>query len=98
MECMPRSQIQELQLERLKSVVERVYNNVGFYRKRLDALGIKPGDIRGLDDLTKLPFTVKDDLRDNYPYGMFAVPLREVVRVRQLRDDRHSHSGRLYCK
>ena len=86
MECMPRSQIQELQLERLKSVVERVYNNVGFYRKRLDALGIKPGDIRGLDDLTKLPFTVKDDLRDNYPYGMFAVPLREVVRV-------HSSSG-----
>ena len=43
--------------------------NVGFYRKRLDALGIKPGDIRGLDDLTKLPFTVKDDLRDNYPMG-----------------------------
>lgn len=64
----------------------REYNNVGFYRKRLDALGIKPGDIRGLDDLTKLPFTVKDDLRDNYPYGMFAVPLREVVRV-------HSSSG-----
>lgn len=86
MECMPRSEMQELQLERLKSVVKRAYDNVEFYRKQLDSIGVKPSDIRSLDDLTKLPFTVKNDLRDNYPYGMFAVSMRQVVRV-------HSSSG-----
>lgn len=86
MECMPRSEVQELQLERLKSVVANVYANVRFYREKLDALKLKPEEIRSLDDLSKLPFTVKNDLRDNYPYGMFAVPLRQVVRI-------HSSSG-----
>lgn len=86
MECMPRSEVQELQLQRLRSVVARVYGNVRFYTEKLDALRLEPDDIRSLDDLPKLPFTVKNDLRDNYPYGMFAAPMKQVVRL-------HSSSG-----
>lgn len=85
-ECMPREEIEQLQLERLQATLNRVYKNVTCYRNKFKELGIVPEDIRSLADLSKLPFTSKDDLRLNYPYGMFAVPLREVVRI-------HSSSG-----
>lgn len=85
-ECMDREELRQLQLERLQSTIHRVYMNVPFYRKRFDALGIDPDDFGSLEDIRKLPFTTKDDLRDNYPYGLFAVPLREVVRI-------HASSG-----
>ena len=85
-ECMPREELQKLQLKRLQDVVERVFYNVPFYRQKLQAAGIEPGDIKSLDDLKKLPFTTKQDLRDNYPFGMFAVPMSEIVRV-------HASSG-----
>lgn len=85
-ECIDREELEQLQLERLQSTIHRVYMNVPFYRKRFDALGINPDDFERLEDIRKLPFTTKDDLRDNYPYGLFAVPLREVVRI-------HASSG-----
>jgi phenylacetate-CoA ligase len=85
-ECMDREELQQLQLERLQSTLHRVYLNVPFYRKKFDELGIDPDDFTSLNDLRKLPLTTKDDLRDNYPYGLFAVPLREVVRI-------HASSG-----
>lgn len=85
-ECMDRKELEQLQLERLESTLNRVYLNVPFYRKKFDAIGFNPDDLTSLDDLRKLPFTAKDDLRENYPYGLFAVPLREVVRV-------HASSG-----
>jgi len=85
-ECMPREEIEQLQLERLQATLNRVYRSVTCYRRKFDEAGIVPEDIRSLDDLAKLPFTSKEDLRLNYPYGMFAVPLREVVRI-------HSSSG-----
>ncbi|KAF0179862.1 MAG: phenylacetate-CoA ligase [Nitrospirae bacterium] len=80
-ECMPRDEREQLQLERLQATLFRVYMNVPFYRKTFDTLGIDPDAFRSLDDLRKLPFTTKEDLRASYPYGMFAVPLREVVRI-----------------
>jgi len=85
-ETMPREDLEQLQLERLQSTLNRVYKNVKFYRNRFDQLGIEPADIRSREDLEKVPFTSKEDLRDNYPYGMFALPLREVVRI-------HSSTG-----
>jgi phenylacetate-CoA ligase len=85
-ECMDREELEQLQLERLQATLNRVYDHVPFYRKRFDAMGISPEDITSLSDLSHLPFTTKDDLRDNYPYGLFAVPMREVVRV-------HASSG-----
>jgi phenylacetate-CoA ligase len=85
-ECMDRKELEQLQLERLESTLNRVYLNVPFYRKKFDAIGFNPDDLASLDDLRKLPFTAKSDLRENYPYGLFAVPLREVVRV-------HASSG-----
>ncbi len=85
-ECMDREELGQLQLERLESTLNRVYMNVPFYRKKFDGIGFNPEDLRSLDDLQKLPFTTKNDLRENYPYGLFAVPLREVVRV-------HASSG-----
>lgn len=85
-ECMPRQELQQLQLERLQATINRVFKNVTCYRNKFNGLGIVPEDIQSLDDLRKLPFTTKEDLRLNYPYGMFAVPLREVVRI-------HSSSG-----
>jgi len=85
-ECMDRKELEQLQLERLESTLNRVYLNVPFYRRKFDEAGFNPDDLASLDDLRKLPFTVKNDLRDNYPYGLFAVPLREVVRV-------HASSG-----
>jgi phenylacetate-CoA ligase len=80
-ECISREALRQLQLERLQAAVLRVYMNVPFYRKKFDALGIDPDSFRSLEEVSKLPFTSKDDLRVSYPYGMFAVPLREVVRV-----------------
>jgi phenylacetate-CoA ligase len=85
-ECMERDEIEQLQLERLQATLNRAYKNVTCYRNKFNELGIVPEDIRSLSDLARLPFTTKEDLRLNYPYGMFAVPLREVVRI-------HSSSG-----
>jgi len=86
MECMSRDQMHDLQSRRLKDMVVRVYHNVEFYRKKMQEMGLEPGDIHSIDDLVKLPFTTKQDLRDNYPFGLFAVPKSEVVRV-------HASSG-----
>jgi phenylacetate-CoA ligase len=80
-ECMRRDEIEQLQLERLQATLFRVYMNVPFYRKRFDKLGIDPDGVRSSEDLRRLPFTMKEDLRESYPYGFFAVPLREVVRI-----------------
>jgi phenylacetate-CoA ligase len=85
-ECMDRDELRQLQLEQLQATLSRVYMNVPFYRKKFDEIGIDPDEFRTLDDLRKLPFTLKNDLRDSYPYGLFAVPLREVVRI-------HASSG-----
>jgi phenylacetate-CoA ligase len=76
----PLGELQELQLRKLKQLVENVYNCSRFYRTRFDEAGVKPKDIKTLDDITKLPFTYKKDLRDNYPTNMFCVPLNQVVR------------------
>ncbi|MBN1929133.1 MAG: phenylacetate--CoA ligase [Chlorobiaceae bacterium] len=85
-ECMDRQRLTELQGERLRDMVERIYFNVPFYRNKLQEMGIEPGDIRSIEDLKKLPFTTKQDLRDNYPFGLFAVPQHDVVRL-------HASSG-----
>lgn len=81
MECMDREQLVKLQGQRLKETVKRVYDNVPMYRKRMDDKGIKPEDIRGVEDLKYLPFTDKPDLRDQFPYGLFAVPKHDIVRI-----------------
>ncbi len=85
-ECISRDELEQLQLERLQATINRVHKNVSHYRKKFKELDIIPEDIQTLSDLTKLPLTTKEDLTLNYPYGMFAVPLREVVRI-------HSSSG-----
>ncbi len=85
-ECMDRAELEQVQLERLQATLSRVYMNVPFYRKKFDELGIDPDEFRSLDDVRRLPFTLKNDLRDSYPYGLFAVPLRDVVRI-------HASSG-----
>lgn len=85
-ECMSRDEMTNLQSVRLRKMVNRVYHNVEFYRKKMQKMGLEPGDIQTVEDITKLPFTTKDDLRDNYPFGLFAVPQSEVVRV-------HASSG-----
>jgi len=85
-ETLPREALEAIQLRRLQAVVERVYATVPFYRKRLDEAGVKPKDVKSLDDLQRLPFTSKKDLRDNYPFGMFSVPMENVVRI-------HASSG-----
>ncbi|MBQ9764621.1 MAG: phenylacetate--CoA ligase [Lachnospiraceae bacterium] len=85
-ECMSRDQISTIQEARLIKTVKDVYYNVPSYRKKMQVEGLEPGDIRHLDDLSKLPFTTKDDLRDNYPFGLFAVPQSEIVRI-------HASSG-----
>ncbi len=86
MECMDRESMKKLQLERLQQTVRTCYENVPFYRKKFDKLGIKPEDIKSLDDITKLPFTTKYDLRDEYPFGLNAVPMDQIVRI-------HASSG-----
>ncbi len=85
-ECMDREELEQLQFERLQSTLNRTYSNVPFYRKKFDDLGILPEEISSLADFSRLPFTAKEDLREHYPYGHFAVPLREVVRI-------HASSG-----
>jgi phenylacetate-CoA ligase len=83
---MARPEREALQLERLKRAVAYVYERVPPYRRKLDEAGLTPASVRSLADLRRLPFTVKDDFHDSYPYGLFAVPLNQVVRV-------HSSSG-----
>lgn len=85
-ECMSRENMRKLQSERLVDLVTRVYHNVPYYRKKMQDVGLTPADIRSIDDLPKLPFTTKQDLRDNYPFGLFAVPMSEIVRI-------HASSG-----
>ncbi|MEA1936081.1 MAG: phenylacetate--CoA ligase [Thermodesulfobacteriota bacterium] len=85
-ETLPREALEALQLKRLQQVVQRVYHTVGFYRKAFDEAGVSPDDIKTLDDLRRFPFTTKGDLRDNYPFGLFAVPMSNVVRL-------HASSG-----
>jgi phenylacetate-CoA ligase len=85
-ESLSRRDLEQIQLERLQASVNRAYKNVAFYYRRFHQLGLHPEDIQSLRDLSRLPFTTKDDLRDNYPYDMLAVPLREVVRL-------HASSG-----
>ena len=85
-ETMSRAEIQALQLDRLKETVMRVYETVPAYRRKMDAAGVKPQDIRELSDLKHLPFITKQDMRDNYPFGLFAVPKEELVRI-------HASSG-----
>ena len=85
-ECMDRDELKKVQSERLRETVERVYYNVPYYRNKMQAAGLGPESIRSTDDLHKLPFTTKQDLRDNYPFGLFAVPMSEIVRV-------HASSG-----
>ena len=80
-ETMPLEQLQALQSERLVEQVKFVYDNVKFYHDRMDEAGVKPEDIKGIDDLYKLPFITKDDLRDQYPYGLLGVPLKDCVRI-----------------
>lgn len=86
LETMPRQQIEALQLERLKWVVNYCYNNVPFYHKRLDECGVAADKIKQLSDVEYIPFTTKEDIRDNYPYGLFAQPLKNIVRI-------HASSG-----
>ena len=85
-ETMPRKELEALQSERLVKQVKRMYESVELFRKRMDELGLKPEDIHGIEDLHKLPFSYKQDLRDYYPYGLFAVPMKDIRRV-------HASSG-----
>lgn len=85
-ECMSRDELTSLQSKRLVKTVNRVYHNVEYYRKKMQQTGIEPGDIQGIEDLDKLPYTTKDDLRDTYPFGLFAAPQSEIVRI-------HASSG-----
>ena len=85
-ETLPREALEALQFKRLKATVERVYETVPFYKKKFDEMGVKPAQVKTLKDLQLLPFTVKNDLRDNYPFGLFSVPMEQVVRV-------HASSG-----
>jgi phenylacetate-CoA ligase len=85
-ECASRPEMKALQSERLVETVKRIYHNVPAYRQKMQEMGLMPGNIQSVDDLVKLPFTTKSDLRDNYPFGMFTVPLSEIVRI-------HASSG-----
>ena len=85
-ECEGRGEIKDLQLKRLKETVERIYSNVPYYKKKLDEAGVTPDSIKSLDDLKRIPFTTKDDLRENYPFGLFASPMKDIVRI-------HASSG-----
>lgn len=85
-ECMSRDEMQTLQSKRLVKTVDRVYHNVEYYRKKMQQIGIEPGDIKGIEDISKLPYTTKTDLRDTYPFGLFASPQSEIVRI-------HASSG-----
>lgn len=80
-ECMSRDERRELQSSRLRKLVDYVYHNTPFYRNKMQAMNLLPSDIKDIDDIVKLPFTTKQDLRDTYPYGMFAAPIRDIVRL-----------------
>lgn len=86
MECMDRESMRKLQSERLIKTVKRCYENVPFYKQKMDEMGVKPEDIKSIDDICKLPFTTKHDLRDEYPFGLEAVPHDQVRRI-------HASSG-----
>lgn len=86
LETMSRKQIEEIQLERLKYTVNYCYTNVPFYKKKMDDAGVTPDQIKTLDDIRRIPPTTKADLRDNYPFGLFAVPMKDIVRI-------HASSG-----
>ena len=85
-ECMSREDMRKLQSERLVKTVKTCYDNVPFYRRKMDELGVKPEDIKSIDDIHLLPFTTKHDLRDEYPFGLQAAPMSEVRRI-------HASSG-----
>jgi len=85
-ECMSRNDLKHVQSERLRETVDRVYFNVPYYRNKMQEAGLGPENINSIDDITKLPFTTKSDLRENYPFGLFAVPMSEIVRL-------HASSG-----
>jgi len=85
-ETLPRDVLESLQLKRLQQILQRVYHTVGFYRKSFDEAGIKPEDIKTLSDIRRLPFTTKQHLQDNYPFGLFAAPMSSIVRL-------HASSG-----
>ena len=85
-ECMSREQLREIQSRRLKKIVSYVYHNTPFYRKKFQEMDLTPDDIQSIDDITKLPFTNKTDLRDTYPFGLAAVPMSQIVRI-------HASSG-----
>lgn len=85
-ETLPRVALEALQLKRLQATIARVYANVPFYRQSFDAAGIRPEDVKALSDLQRLPFTTKQNMRDSYPYGLFAAPMEEIVRI-------HASSG-----
>ena len=85
-ETLPREALEALQLKRLRSQIARVYATVPYYRGKMDEAGVSPDDIKTLADIRKLPFTTKEDLRKNYPFGLFTVPLERVVRI-------HASSG-----
>ena len=85
-ETASRDELQALQLQRLKWSLQHVFEHVAHYRKKFEQAGVHPSDLKELSDLARFPFTTKADLRENYPYGMFAVPMRQIVRV-------HASSG-----
>ncbi len=85
-ETMDRAKLEALQSERLVALVKRVYENSTFYKSALDSKGVRPQDIKGIEDIGKLPFTNKSDLRDNYPFGMFSCPMSQIIRI-------HASSG-----
>ncbi|MDD6204748.1 MAG: phenylacetate--CoA ligase, partial [Firmicutes bacterium] len=85
-ETADRDTIREIQLQRLKKQVRFTYDNVPHYRKKLDGAGFSPDDIKTLEDIRHIPFSTKTDMRDNYPYGLFAVPMKKIVRI-------HASSG-----
>ena len=85
-ECMSLDEKHNLQSKRLHKLVDKVYHSTPFYRQKMQEMGIMPDDIRTIDDIVKLPFTTKQDLRDNYPYGLFAVPMSQITRL-------HASSG-----
>ena len=95
-ECMSREEMRKVQSERLIKTVHRVYENVPFYRKKMDDMGILPGDIKSVDDIVKLPFTTKQDLRDHYPFGLFAAPMEDVVRIHASSEQPKADGSRIH--
>ena len=82
-ETLPRAEIEKIQLEKLRQTAAYIYERVEPYQQKMDRAGVKPGDIRTLDDLKKLPFTYKSEFKDNYPFGLFAVDQKDLVRDRK---------------